>query len=64
MIHFQLKAVFHPLFVSVLIGILAQKKKNKQHFAERVITVIHVLSVKKRTGAQNPDQTYMIKKKT
>lgn len=28
MIHFQLKAVFHQLFVSVLIGILARKKKQ------------------------------------
>lgn len=39
-----------------------KNKKNKQHLEERVITMIHVLSVKKRTGAQNPDQTYMITK--
>lgn len=44
MIHFELKAVFHQLFVSVLIGILAGK--NKQHLAKRGITMIHVLSVK------------------
>lgn len=44
MIHFQLKAVFHQLFVSVLICILA--RKNKQHLAERGITINHVPSEK------------------
>lgn len=42
MVRFQLKAVFHQLFVSVLTGILAGK--NKQHLAKRGITMIRAFS--------------------